>query len=145
MRHRQDLESPEVILEYNELTESVRRVADYVRTVDKSLVCKKDRDEYSVFVSDIFYVESVDKKTFVYCKDDVYQTKFKLIELEKMLQSVGFVRASKSVLLNVETLSGVRNLANSKLEAILTNGEKVCVNRKYLKDIREVLIRRNEV
>ena len=144
MHQRQDIESPEVTLEYNELTESVKRVSDFVRTVDKSLLCRKDKDEYSVPVSDIYYVESVDKKTFVYCKEEVYQSANKLFEVEEMLHGAGFVRVSKSVLLNIETLKSVKNLANSKLEAILSNGEKICVSRKYLKDIREVLIRRNE-
>jgi len=37
----------------------------------------------------------------------------------------------------------VKTLVNSRLEAILSNGERVCVTRKYLKDIREALIRRN--
>ena len=85
----------------------------------------------------------MDKKTFIYDKSDVYQTNLRLIELDEMLSNVGFVRVSKSTILNVETLSSVKNLANSKLEAVLTNGERICVSRKYLKDIREVLIRRN--
>lgn len=55
----------------------------------------------------------------------------------------GFVRVSKSTILNIERLKGVKTLVNSRLEAILSNGESICVTRKYLKDIREALIRRN--
>jgi DNA-binding LytR/AlgR family response regulator len=79
----------------------------------------------------------------VYCESEVYQSGLRLIELEEVLSHAGFVRVSKSAILNVEKLRGVKNLANSKLEALLVNDERICVSRKYLKDIREVLLRRN--
>ena len=143
LKNRQDIENPAVTIEYRELTENVKRVCDFVRGIDKAILCKRDGQSYSISASDIYYIESVDKKTFIYDKSEVYQTNLRLIELEEMLSNVGFVRVSKSTILNVETLSSVKNLANSKLEAVLTNGEGICVRRKYLKDIREVLIRRN--
>ena len=143
MKNRQDIENPAVTIEYRVLTENVKRVCDFVRGIDKTILCKKGGQSYSISAGDIYYIESVDKKTFIYDKSDVYQTNLRLIELDEMLSNVGFVRVSKSTILNVETLSSVKNLANSKLEAVLTNGERICVSRKYLKDIREVLIRRN--
>lgn len=143
MRERQDLSNPEVTIEYRDLTENVKRVSDFVRSVDQSITCRKNDEEFSIPVNDIFYVESVDKKAFVYCESEVYQSGLRLIELEEVLSRAGFVRVSKSAILNVEKLRGVKNLANSKLEALLVNDERICVSRKYLKDIREVLLRRN--
>ena len=143
MKERQDLEHPEVTIEYRDLTENVKRVSDFVRSVDQSIICRKNDEDFSIPASDIFYVESVDKKAFVYGESEVYQTGMRLIELEEVLSHAGFVRVSKSAILNVEKLKGVKNLANSKLEALLTNDERICVSRKYLKDIREVLVRRN--
>lgn len=143
MRERQDLSNPEVTIEYRDLTENVKRVSDFVRSVDQSITCRKNDEEFSIHVNDIFYVESVDKKAFVYCESEVYQSGLRLIELEEVLSHAGFVRVSKSAILNVEKLRGVKNLANSKLEALLVNDERICVSRKYLKDIREVLLRRN--
>jgi DNA-binding LytR/AlgR family response regulator len=143
MRERQDLSNPEVTIEYRDLTENVKRVSDFVRSVDQSITCRKNDEEFSIPVNDIFYVESVDKKAFVYCESEVYQSGLRLIELEEVLSHAGFVRVSKSAILNVEKLRGVKNLANSKLEALLVNDERICVSRKYLKDIREVLLRRN--
>lgn len=143
MCERQDLEKPEVTIAYREVTESVKRVSDFVRSVDQTILCRKDNKEYTIPVSDIYYVESVDKKTFVYCETEVFQSNYKLYELENILPHAGFVRVSKSTILNIETLKGVKTLVNSKLEAILSNGEIVCVTRKYLKDIKEALLRRN--
>ena len=143
LRERQDLEHPEVIIEYRELTDGVKRVSAFVRSVDQSISCKREGEEFSIPLSDVFYIESVDKKTFVYGETEVYQTRLRLAELEKMLSHAGFVRVSKSVILNIEKLQGVKNLANSRLEAFLSNNERICVSRKYLKEIRAVLLRRN--
>ena len=143
LRERQDLEHPEVIIEYRELTDGVKRVSAFVRSVDQSISCKREGKEFSIPLSDVFYIESVDKKTFVYGETEVYQTGLRLAELEKMLSHAGFVRVSKSVILNIEKLRGVKNLANSRLEAFLSNNERICVSRKYLKEIRKVLLRRN--
>lgn len=143
LRERQDLEHPEVIIEYRELTDGVKRVSAFVRSVDQSISCKREGKEFSIPLSDVFYIESVDKKTFVYGETEVYQTGLRLAELEKMLSHAGFVRVSKSVILNIEKLQGVKNLANSRLEAFLSNNERICVSRKYLKEIRAVLLRRN--
>lgn len=143
MSERQDLEQPEVTIAYCEMTESVKRVSDFVRYVDQTILGRKDNEEYAIPVSDIYYVESVDKKTFVYCETEVFQSNSKLYELENSLPRENFVRVSKSTILNVEKLKGIKTLANSKLEAMLLNGERVCVTRKYLKVIKEALLRRN--
>lgn len=143
LNERPELEKPEVTIAYSEMTASVKRVADFVRSVEQTVLCKKEEEECSVPVGDIFYIESVDKKTFVYCEKDVYMCSLRLYEIEKAVAQAGFVRVSKSTILNIEQLKGVKTLVNSRLEAILSNGERICVTRKYLKDIREALIRRN--
>ncbi|MBQ8148021.1 MAG: LytTR family transcriptional regulator DNA-binding domain-containing protein [Lachnospiraceae bacterium] len=143
MRERQELTEPEVTVEYREMTGSVKRVADFVRTVEQTISGRKEGEEYTISLQEIYYVESVDKKTFIYCEKDVYQSNRKLYELEEVLIPAGFVRVSKSIILNIEMLKGVKSLVNSRLEAILSNGERICVTRKYLKDIRGALLRRN--
>ena len=54
MCERQGLEEPEVTLAYSEMTTGVQRVADYVKNVDQTILCKKDNEEYGVFINDIF-------------------------------------------------------------------------------------------
>lgn len=145
MKENPNKQEPEVTIEYKELSANVKRVSNYVRSVDKIISCKKENEEYSVPVNEIYYMESVDKKGFIYTGTDVYQTSHRLLELEKMLSGAGFVRVSRSVIINVDKLKGIKNLPNSKLEAILINDERICVNRNYLNDIRDVLLRRNSL
>ena len=145
MKENPNMREPEVTIEYKEITSDVKKVSDYVRTVDKAITCKKENEEYSVPINEIYYLESVDKKGFIYTESEVYRTVQRLVELEKMLSGAGFVRVSRSVVINVDKLKGIKNLPNSKLEAILVNDERVCVNRNYLNDIRDVLLRRNSL
>lgn len=144
MREQQDLTEPEVTIAYREMSQGVKRVADYVRYADQMILCKKENEERSIFVNEIFYIESVDKKVFVYCEKEIFRCNHKLYELEEMLSDAGFVRVSKSVILNVEKMSGIKTLVNSKLEAKLSNGESICVTRKYLIAIKSELRRRNK-
>ncbi len=145
MKENPNKQEPEVTIEYKELSANIKRVSNYVRSVDKVISCKKENEEYTVPVNEIYYMESVDKKGFIYTGTDVYQTSHRLLELEKMLSGAGFVRVSRSVIINVDKLKGIKNLPNSKLEAILINDERICVNRNYLNDIRDVLLRRNSL
>ena len=143
MCEQPDLDNPEVRISYREITEGVKRVADFVRSVDQTVCCKNNSGEYAIPSSDIYYIESVDKKTIVYCATEVFQSNYRLYEIEELLSHAGFVRVSKSTVLNVEKLTGVKTIVNSKLEAMLSNGERVCVTRKYLKEIKTALQRRN--
>lgn len=145
MKENPNIREPEVTIEYRELSSDVKRVSNYVKSLEKIITCKKENEEYSVPVNDIYYMESVDKKGFIYTQSEVYQTPHRLLELEKKLSGDGFVRVSRSVIINIEKLKGIKNLPNSKLEAILTNDERICVNRNYLNDIRDVLLRRNSL
>ena len=42
MRERQELTEPEVTVEYREMTGSVKRVADFVRTVEQTISGRKE-------------------------------------------------------------------------------------------------------
>ena len=89
--------------------------------------------------SDIYYIESVDKKTFLYCEKEVYRTEFRLYQLMDMLSGLGFVQISKSYILNINTLDSIKPLLNKRMEATLKNGERLHVSRKYLTNIKHEL------
>ncbi|MGT2750962.1 LytTR family DNA-binding domain-containing protein [Streptococcus orisasini] len=129
----------EVSLKYSDKNRLVERILTFLESVDKQISCYEDGVEYLVNLSDIYYIESVDKKTFVYLANAVYQTDLRLYQLLQDLQNDGFVQISKSCLLNINVLESIRPLFNSRMEATLLNGEKVIVNRSYLNDVKEAL------
>ena len=68
----------------------------------------------------------------MYTEKTVYRCKEKLYELEELLENSSFVRISKSCILNIDYLESVKAVFNGKLEALLSNGEKVIINRHYV-------------
>lgn len=129
----------EITIKYAQEDRRVTRILDFLQSLDMQIRCSIDNAEQMIDIADIYYIESVDKKTFIYLEKEVCQIDFRLYQLKEKLQSSGFVQISKSCLLNINALESIRPLFNSRMEATLKNGEKVCVNRKYLKDVKKAL------
>lgn len=143
LNQNEQIKEPEVQITYAQMNEEVERVATFVRTLGTTIRCKSDGKETYIPAADIYYFESVDKKSFVYCEKDVYQTELRLYELEEQLGSKGFARINKACILNLAFLDSIRPLPSSRLEATLKNDEKLFVSRKYLGEIKSILQRRS--
>lgn len=96
---------------------------------DKTFFCQMDR---------IYYVESVDKKTFVYTKDDCFQTKKRLYELEEELTG-NFMRCAKAMIVNIRKIREVKSDYHGRMNARLLNGETIVISRSYVKDLKKRL------
>ena len=138
-------EDIEVLIKYAQMNSTVERVVSLIKSIDSTVKCSLEHREIWVNVSDIYYIESVDKKTFVYCDKSVYRTEYRLYQFLDAFEFPGFVQISKSCLININVLISIRPLANSKMEATLSNGERVNVTRKYVANIKEYLLRRQLV
>ena len=128
-----------IIIEYPTLDTKTQKLIKKIESLDLVVSGNSKGKVFQVHISDIYYVESVERKTFLYTKDEVYITDKKLYELEEMLKEAGIIRISKSCLMNVDMLYSIRQLMNSQLEATLLNGEKLIVARTYLKSIKNIL------
>ncbi len=129
----------EVIIKYPQKDKQVNRIIDFLQSFDMQIKCAGDNAEQIINILDIYYIESVDKKTFVYLENAVYRTDFRLYQLKDKLRAYGFVQISKSCILNINTLESIRPLFNSRMEATLKNGEKVNINRNYLNGVKNAL------
>lgn len=132
-------EDIEVLIKYARMNHTVNRLVSLIKSIDSTVKCNSDQRELWVNVSDIYYIESVDKKTFVYCDKSVYGTEYRLYQLMDELEFSGFVQISKSCLININVLESLRPLMNSRMEATLSNGERIAVTRKYVANIKAKL------
>lgn len=135
----------EVIIQYPKRDGQVERIIDFLQSFGMQIRCDSDDTERMINIPDIYYIESVDKKTFVYLEKTVYHTDFRLYQLKDKLQEYGFVQISKSCILNINVLESIRPLFNSRMEAVLKNGEKVYINRKYLNGVKKALRGEEEI
>lgn len=129
----------EVLIRYAKINKRVKRLITLIRSFDTRIKCKEENTERYVNVSDIFYIESVDKRTFIYLEKNVLRTDYRLYKLAENLADLGFVQISKSCILNINALESIKPLINSRMEATLKNGERLHITRKYLDNIKQAL------
>ncbi len=128
-----------VTIEYPKKDEKVRRLIHKVKDLEYALMGTDNGRDFRILVEDIYYLESVDKKVFIYTKDSVYRSEKRLYQLEAELKSFKFVKVNKCCLLNIMVLNNLKTLMNSRLEAQLDNGEKIVVSRTYIEAIKNAI------
>ena len=121
------------------ISEKVREIIAFVKSRQGQLTGTADERQYEIAVSDVFYIESVDNRNFIYTKDKVYETRQKLYELEEMLKDKHFLRVSKSTLLNLMKVSSIKPALNSRFVAVLFSGEQIVISRKYVPALKQTL------
>ena len=85
------------------------------------------------------YCESVDEHTFLYTASAFYQTALTLAELEGRYGELGYLRVSKSAVINLHRIRSLKSRTGGRIEASLENGERLVVSRHYAPLLRERL------
>ncbi len=129
----------EIRINCNQLTDEIENIMATLRILNQQMLVSKEGDTHLLDVSRISYVEALERKTFVYTEDDVYESKLKLYEMEEKLCRSGFFRISKSCLVNLKFIKSIRNDVERKLRLTLKNGEQVMVSRQYAEEIKRRL------
>ncbi|RXZ79675.1 LytTR family transcriptional regulator [Paenibacillaceae bacterium] len=127
----------EITIKCGLIDEDLERLIAQIRLFSFSITGKKDGRSHQIRLEDVYYFESIDNKTFIYCEQAVYESSLKLYELEGHLAQSHFARISKSCILNISKLSSVKALLYGKFEAQLINKEKLIINRHYVQALKE--------
>jgi len=98
-----------------------------------------DGEEIILDPKEIYYLDHIDRKLFAYTSDGVYRLMNTLAVCEDMLWNYGFVRVSKSNLINIYKIRQLKPDMNMKVYASFDNGERICINRSYKKSFNEYL------
>lgn len=132
----ENLTDTEIIISCRKLTPEIEKLLATIRVINQQMMAVKDKETYILDVSDIVYIEAVDRKTFVYTENDCYESKLKLYEMEQRLCEGGFFRVSKSCLVNIHFIRSLRNDINRKIRLTLESGEQIMVSRQYADEIK---------
>ena len=119
-------------------TDDIKAAMEILEGGVKKLALLKDGKTVLLEISFIYYIESVDKRTFVYTKENCYESKLRLYELEESLGSY-FLRISKSMIANLKKIKSVKSDLSGRMEASMLNGEKIVISRSYVKEIKRRL------
>ena len=129
----------ELILRYQNLNQEVEHIMNFMSFSEKKLVGTKDGLHVVIDVKQILYIESVDRKTFVYLEDDVVRVEYTLTQLERMFNSLRFFRCSKSMIMNIDKVKVLDSLASNRIDATMCNGEHIIISRTYASEFRRRL------
>lgn len=135
----EEIKDIEVVISCSRLTPEIEKVLATLRMMEKQLLVKKGEETYILDVSKVIYLESVDRRTFVYTRENVYESGFKLYELEQQLEECGFFRASKSCVAALRYIRSLKTDVNRKIKVTMENGEQIMVSRQYAEELRKKL------
>ena len=90
-------------------------------------------------LSEVFYFEVVDDRSFVYTRSEVYEVKEKLYEFERLCQGSDLFRCSRSMVLNSGKIDHLSPSLSGRFEVTLVGGEKVIVSRQYVDELKKLI------
>ena len=125
------LDDDYIDIKYREFTPVIHQIFQLCEDTGATLLCEKDDATYRVDISDILYIEAVDRKSYVYTTDNVYTMPTPLTQLEETLAKRHFIRISRMTLVNVYKVKSVSNGLHYRLTAEMMNGEKIIITRHY--------------
>lgn len=129
----------EIIIRCKDLDESLLNLIQSLKMGKNKIAASKDGNVTMVEPKEIYYFEAVDNHVFLYTKQEVYETKLKLYEIEKRYQGTDFFRTSKSTIVNISKIKYLSPAFSGRLEALLKNGEKIIISRQYVSELKKKL------
>lgn len=127
------------LINVHSLGENISMAIELLENNKNNIIGIKDGKSYVIDITKIYYIEAIDNKTFIYLKDDVYESKYKLYELENVLDRAKFLRCSKSMICNIRKIKIVKTSLNGRLDATMLNDEQIVISRSYVKELKKML------
>lgn len=121
------------------MTEDIQSAMELLEAGSGRIAVTREGQTYLCKTGDIYYIESVDKKTFLYTKNECFETKLRLYELEEMLNRY-FLRCSKAMIVNMRKIKAVKSELGGRMNATLLNGEVIIISRSYVKELKQRLL-----
>ena len=134
----------EVVIHCRSLTDEIRRIQRAVSEAlspEQNIILYKGDTEFYIPMEDILFFETEGSVLNAHTRDNAYQTRYLLYELEELC-SGSFTRVSKSALVNVREIFSLSRSTLSATGVISFAGshKQVFVSRHYNRQLREKLL-----
>lgn len=134
-----DLKENYLELHYDTVDEETTAVLERLRDTLRYIEGTYEDKKVTIALTDIFYIETVDRKTFAYTKDMCVEIKEALRDILEEYSKIGFVRISKSAIVNIYKIKKLQGDINMRVIIFLKNNEKLVMNRSYKNEFYERL------
>ena len=134
------MDEPEMIIRAPRLTEDVACLQQLILEQNMTpLTFYKDRSEYFVDVSEILFFETDGEKIYGHTKEEAYEVRQKLYELEEILP-IAFCRISKSTIVNAKQIYSIeKSFSGTSTVNFYQTHKQVHVSRHYYQLLKERL------
>ena len=139
IEQQENLTKDKVVIYCKEENKEIQKIKGYIKSLNTKLCVSSEFKNILVEHDEIYYIESVDKKTFVYLKDKVMECSLKLYEIEDKFRELTFFRANKSTIVNVMYVKDISILLNRNLLLKLENNDKVIISRRNVKEFKKFI------
>lgn len=100
--------------------------------------CVDERSSINIDLKDVIYFEAMGDDLFCITEKGKFKSKLKLYETEDF-GKYGFIRISKSFVVNVFHIITLTPMVNSKLKVRMKNKDVLYINRTYIKTFKQFL------
>ena len=121
------------------MSDDIEKLVAALRMLDMKLTGRKDGRQHFIETADVMYIESTDRRTFLYTLNGVYETPFRLYELEAKLTDLDFLRISKNCLVNVNQIQSIEPDIDRRLILTMEKEIKLLVTRQYSPAVKQKL------
>lgn len=129
----------EITISCARLTPEIEKLLATLRILDQQMTVRKADAVHLLDISHVIYIEALERTTFVYTKEDVFESDLKLYEMEQQLTDYGFLRVSKSCLICLKKIRSMRADIDRKIRITMENGEQIIASRMYADELRKTL------
>lgn len=129
----------EITIRCNGLTPELERVIATLRMMERQLTGIKNGETHLIDAARVLYIDTVERKTFLYTSGDVYETSLPLYQLEDELSDSNFFRINKSCIINWNHVASLKTEIDRRIRATMDNGEQLVVSRQYAEKVKERL------
>lgn len=135
------ISEPELLeIRCHKISDEVNEIISFVKSRQGVLNGIIDGDIYEVAVPDVYYIESVDDRAFIYTADKNYEVNLRIYEMEEMLAKSSFIRIQKGMLLNLMKVKSIKPGLSGRYVALLINNEEVIISRRYFPNFKKTLM-----
>lgn len=134
------LEEPKVVILAGEETGQLRRLAEYLATLDLAPIPALD-GERTVLLQreDVLRFYADGKGVCAQTAKGTYPVRLRLYELEERLDGHTFVRISNSEIINLKKITALDLKLSGTIRVTLEGGVVTYASRRYVKKIKEAL------
>lgn len=135
-----------IIINSSKMTEEIQNIINYISnisTTPNQIIANKNNEIYLIDIKDIITFFSKDKFVYLKTNKDIYRTKYKLYEIEQLLEK-DFIRISNSCIINMEQIDFFDASIIGTILVKLKDGTTENVSKRNISNIMKILRKRGK-